>query len=112
MKHFRRSEFACKCGCGMDTVDYELAGILEDLREHFGLPVYITSGNRCFRHNVAVDGRQKSKHLISQAADVVVKNTNPIYVYAYLANRYPLKHGIGSYGDFTHIDIRPDKARW
>ncbi|EAS4214514.1 serine/threonine protein kinase, partial [Salmonella enterica] len=23
-KYFKRSEFACKCGCGQDTVDAEL----------------------------------------------------------------------------------------
>lgn len=112
MKNFRRSEFACKCGCGKDTVDFELAEVLEDLREHFGLPVTIVSGNRCFRHNENVGGAQKSRHLESKAADVAVRNTLPIYVYSYLAGRYILKFGVGSYDTFTHIDVRAEKARW
>ena len=50
-KYFKRSEFACKCGCGFDTVDYELVKVLEYIREHFDRPLQINSGCRCATHN-------------------------------------------------------------
>ena len=48
--NFSRSEFACKCGCGFNSVDVALLDALEQVREKFG-PVSITSGNRCPKHN-------------------------------------------------------------
>ena len=60
-KYFKRAEFACKCGCGMDTVDYELVNILDKVREHFGTPVVINSACRCEAHNASVGGAANSK---------------------------------------------------
>ena len=54
--YFRRSEFACKCGCGKDTVDYTLLNILTELRFFFGRPLHVNSGNRCEVHNASVGG--------------------------------------------------------
>jgi hypothetical protein len=31
-ENFARSEFRCKCGCGLDTVDTELLRLLENIR--------------------------------------------------------------------------------
>jgi len=112
-KYFKRSEFACKCGCGFDTVDVELFAVLKDLRQHFDRPVIITSACRCVIHNKNVGGGINSQHLRGRAADVVVKGTSPDVVHAYLAGKYPNKYGIGQYKDFTHIDTRTTgPARW
>ena len=59
-KHFKREEFACKCGCGQDTVDHSLIEILERVREFFGKPITITSGNRCTTHNKKIGGASGS----------------------------------------------------
>ena len=111
-KHFSRSEFACRCGCGFDTVDVETIKVLDDLREAFGEAVYISSGCRCYSHNKSVGGTEKSQHLRGRAADVIVNNVNPVTVYAYLDSTYKEIYGIGRYNDFTHIDTRSEKARW
>jgi len=112
MKYFKRSEFACRCGCGFDTVDYELAEILDDLREHFGQPVIVTSGCRCTKHNKNVGGAKNSKHLTGRGADIKVSGIKPLYVYNYLDNKYKDKYGIGLYKSWIHIDSRSKKARW
>ncbi len=109
--HFQRSEFACKCGCGMDTVDAELLEILEDVRFHFNSPVVITSANRCNSHNDRIKGSKNSQHLRSRAADIVVNDIHPDDVYAYLDLKYP-HCGLGCYDTFTHVDSRGTKARW
>ena len=112
MKHFKRREFACQCGCGLDVVDFELATILDDVRTHFMQPVSVTSGCRCAEHNKSIGGASTSKHITGKAADIQVKGIKPLYVYNYIANKYPDTYGIGLYKSWIHIDSREQKARW
>jgi uncharacterized protein YcbK (DUF882 family) len=109
-KYFKRSEFACKCGCGFDTVDYELVKMLEYIREHFDRKLRINSCCRCTSHNLAVGGRSGSQHLRGRAADIVVDGIVPTLV-AELAEQMEVG-GLGEYNTFTHIDTRAGKARW
>lgn len=111
-KYFQRKEFACKCGCGQDTVDAELLKILEDVRKHFGKPIIINSGNRCPSHNKKVGGAANSIHMTGKAADIVVKGVSPDIVHLYLDRKYPNQYGLGKYKTFTHIDSRSTKSRW
>jgi uncharacterized protein YcbK (DUF882 family) len=111
-EHFKRSEFACKCGCGFDTVDYELLVVLEDVREWANNIVHINSGCRCEQCNAYIGGSSGSQHMEPRAGDIVVRGRTPREVYEYLDERYPNKYGIGSYETFTHIDTRVNKARW
>ena len=111
-KHFSRSEFACHCGCGADTVDYKLITVLEDLRLHFGVPIIVTCGHRCEEHNRAVGGRIVSQHLIGRAADIVMDDFTPAAICRYLDEHYSSTFGIGNYEDFAHIDTRKHRSRW
>ena len=45
-------------------------------------------------------------------ADIVVKDVSPDDVYEFLDLHQPNKYGVGKYKLFTHIDVRPNKARW
>lgn len=110
--HFSRSEFACKCGCGFDTVDARTLELLEDVRQHFGTPITITSGCRCRAYNQRVGGSPNSQHLLGRGADIQVRNVTPAEVAGYLERVYPGKYGIGRYQTFTHIDSRGSAARW
>lgn len=109
---FKRSEFACKCGCGKNTIDYELLLVLEELRIHFNKPVQINSGNRCAKHNKKIGGSPNSQHLKSKAVDIILKDIYPDDVYEYLIDLYPNHYGIGKYAWGVHIDVRENKARW
>ena len=46
--------------------------VLEPLRQHFGIPVVISSGYRCPALNKAVGGVPNSQHLTGEAADIVM----------------------------------------
>ena len=51
--NFKISEFHCKgpsCGCTETLHDTSLSAYLQLIRNHFGKPVYITSGYRCSTH--------------------------------------------------------------
>ena len=112
MKYFKREEFACKCGCGQDTVDYELIEVLDRLREWAGAPVTVTSGNRCPEHNKKIGGASTSQHTRGRAADIVVKGKEPFQVYRRLEEWYPYQYGIGHYDGWVHIVTRVGRARW
>ena len=111
-KYFNRSEFACKCGCGFATVDVELIEVLQTLRYKFNQPVTITSACRCDEHNKKVGGSYGSKHKQGIAADIVVEQVSASDVYRYLDSMYGDRFGLGKYDEFTHIDVRQNKARW
>lgn len=108
--YFSRSEFACKCGCGFDTVDAGLLSALDAIRAHFDRPVRVTSGCRCDAHNRAVGGSEGSQHKLGRAADIVVDSVPPELV-AELADQMGLG-GVGRYSHFTHIDTRAGVSRW
>ncbi len=110
--NFSRWEFACKCGCGFDTVDYELLTLLQDFRRHFGRRIVIYSGVRCSSYNALVGGATDSQHLVGKAADFHIEGIIPEMVYNYLNDRFPNKYGIGLYEWGIHFDVRSDKARW
>ena len=141
-EHFSRHEFSCKCGCGFDTVDYELLMNLEELADRFmekepdahRVAIHINSGNRCREHDRKIKIKQaqkagrpfiekksKSQHLVGRAADFRME-----YVFENGRRKIPdddiadlleliyvARHGIGRYSGRTHYDTRTNgPARW
>lgn len=114
-RNFSRWEFACFCGCGFDTVDYELVVALQELRDYYNQEVDITpkGGCRCPRLNNLAGGAENSLHLYGRAADFSVAGVRPQEVQAYLTLKYPGRFGLGRYSTFTHLDTRTTgPARW
>jgi len=110
-EYFSRKEFACKCGCGFDTVDAELLTVLIDLRKWAECEVIVTSGCRCYQHNLDVGGRPNSYHKLAKAADIVVEYMSSLEVWDYLCDKYPGKYGIQAHDGWVHVDVRPDEWR-
>ena len=74
IKYFNKSEFTCKCGCGLNNIQLEVVKIADEVREHFGSPAIVTSGTRCEKRNKEVGGVSNSRHLKGKAIDMYVKN--------------------------------------
>ena len=84
---------------------------MESVRVELGnRPITITSGWRDYISNREAGGAPRSYHLIGQACDFVVKGMTPKEVQAALAPTW--KGGLGYGATFTHLDIRPTKARF
>ena len=122
-KNFNREEFDCKCGCEMpSSVFYEVELLAEELqviRDHFKAPIQINSAYRCTSHNRSIGGVKNSQHILGKASDIVVKGftsdevANELEVMLQDDCLFPFHlGGIGKYNTFTHVDTRPDKARW
>ena len=114
--NFIVGEFLCHCGCGKALVDEKLPELLQQIRDHFGKPLIITSPYRCDKHNKAVGGAAGSRHTKGQAADFYIPGVAPAEIAKY-AESIGIK-GIGLYekadcgDDFVHIDTREKKSFW
>lgn len=110
--NFKAKEMDCKCSsCSTTPIDEDLIKGLQKVRDHFGLPLNITSGYRCPSHNAAVGGAKASYHMKGQAADVYINGVTPKEIAQY-AESTGLFKGIGRYGSFVHLDTRPNKYFW
>lgn len=76
IKYFKKDEFICKCGCGLNNIDLKLVKILDEIREYFGKPCIITSGCRCTTYNKKVGGIANSKHVQGKACDIWISGVS------------------------------------
>lgn len=60
-------EFKCPCqspSCNAPILPHRLLGLyLDRAREMLGLPIVVTSGNRCRTHNTLIGGTEPSEHV-------------------------------------------------
>ena len=112
--HFNITEFHCKgtsCGCKETLHDPALSAYLQRIRDHFGKPLYITSGYRCPKHNAGTaNASTTSRHTKGQAADFTISGVKPAEIAKFAESIGIL--GIGLYDNFVHIDTREKKSFW
>lgn len=114
-KNFKVREFACNDGSDKILIDLELVAILQNIRDHFGAPITITSAYRNPTYNAQIGGASNSYHTKGMAADISVSGVSPNEVAKY-AETIGVR-GIGRYstsydGYFVHVDTRPSKSYW
>lgn len=115
-EHFRRSEFACKCGCGFDDIDPKLVAICERVRQAVGVPVRVNSGCRCEKYNAKVKGAAKdSQHTKGKAADLSC-SIGAMALYdtiqaLYAAGELPGLEYCLRYPTFVHVDIGKPRSQ-
>lgn len=117
--NFTVREFRCRDGSDPVFVDSELVRVLQNIRDHFGEPVVITSAYRTAAHNKAVGGAAYSQHCYGRAADIRVAGVTVERLAAYAEKLLPDTGGIGRYPvrsgrptGWVHVDVRPNKSRW
>lgn len=114
VEHFRKAEFACKCGCGYDDVDPKLVNMLEVIRDFINVPIAINSGCRCEAHNKKSNGVPNSQHVLGTAADIRTELKPKVLFQKIkdLYSAYKIKD-LGYcqlYPTFVHVDVREKKA--
>ena len=111
-KNFKLNEIKCKCGgkyCnGYPTgFSYELLNQLQNIRNHFGKAVIITSALRCEKHNSNVGGVKNSKHTQGKAVDFYVKGISYKTLKSYVNNLPYNNYTYNVSGSVMHHDINP-----
>lgn len=93
-----------------------LAEQLQQLRNHFGKSVAITSGYRSPSHNLKIGGAKDSFHVRGMAADIQIQGVSPKLVYnaieLLIKSGKMIEGGLGLYDSWVHYDFRGKKIRW
>lgn len=106
-----RDKFKCRCGCGLDLVDYSIYRTYIDILYLLKKTLIIHSGCRCLLYNKKVGGKEDSYHLKGQALDFHLSDIPNKTIYYELDKRYKNKFGIFLYDWGIHIDIREKEGR-
>ena len=109
IRYFTRAEFRCPCGkCGGFPVEPEetLVRLADQVRDHFGAPVIVSSGVRCQTHNDELPGSAKnSYHVKGKAMDFCVLGVSGAELLAYV-KQLPVHYAYQINGsDFVHMDV-------
>ena len=90
LEEFERSDTAKRLGIDNHVPQFAVnrlrtlcEKVLQPVRDHFGVPIIITSGYRCPALNNAVGGAPSSQHMKGEAADFKIKvdNTKGVKLY-------------------------------
>jgi len=90
-KYLSQKEIDCKCAnstCTLTLVGSSSMKSFHNLREEWGMPLYITSGFRCQIHNQFVGGLDKSFHKLGLALDIKPKSDDELDLLQELASIY------------------------
>lgn len=119
-EHLKRSEVACKCGCGFADLTQDTADLFERIRELCckcegkDVPIVINSGCRCEQHNKSAGGATHSQHLLGRALDLHCPHGITMDEFHGVCLACNPNGGVGFYRNqgFIHVDTRGWKARW
>lgn len=112
-ENFSKREFACKCGCGLDSVQPTFVNRLQTAKDYLktkgqDYPLVIKSGLRCEAHNKAVGGEANSSHMTGWAADIACAGNVDRY-FLHLALMMGGFTRIGVDKQYLHVDCDPAK---
>lgn len=111
------SEFSCQCkhtDCIEQKVDIELIKKLQSIRDWISLPLKVTSGYRCAKHQEDLrkagveTATSVSQHELGKAADIKCTSLTTGEL-AQKAEKF--FDAIGVSNSFVHVDMRSDKKR-
>jgi len=110
IKHFRKEEFACKCG-GKYCKGYpvqpqlKLIRVADAIREKAGVEATVTSGIRCKQHNANSGGVANSRHLSGKAMDFRIKGWSSTKLLAEVKKYPEIRYAYAIDDRHVHMDI-------
>jgi uncharacterized protein YcbK (DUF882 family) len=107
-------DYSCKCGCGLNNIDKEIAAAHELIDAMYGEKTKLTSGCRCPKHNANSGGKQNSSHLKGKAIDLKPEKPTVFNLcrLAYQIGRAGVRRvGFNDKSLFFHIDNDRDKVQ-
>ena len=109
LKEATKSNTATRLGIKNEPEQWEInnlraiaENIFQPVRDHFGVPIGVSSGYRCKELNKAIGGSKYSQHMIGEAldidADIYGKLTNA-EIFNYIKNNLEWDQMIWEFGD-------------
>jgi len=71
MNFFKKEEFSCKDGCGVNNCSADSLMMIDEARRYAGIPFKINRAASCKKHNKRVGGSDTSSHI----ADEIIEST-------------------------------------
>lgn len=106
VRHFTKSEFTCKCGCGLNNINHRLVLICDDIRERVGVPFDISSGCRCKKKNDSLPGAApNSRHLYGRAVDFRLRGKTAAQTLAIVKADKRVAYCYAIDNEYVHMDI-------
>lgn len=104
-KNFSKKEMSCPC-CNRADMSLGFMMKLQKVRDIVDVPLTITSGYRCAKHNKSVGGAPSSYHLLGQAADIAIKGDKQLRYKIVKAAMEVGMGGIECSSKHIHMDSR------
>lgn len=109
-KYFQRKEFLCPCKhCNGFPVEPHpvLVALLNRARDHFDLPIHLTSAVRCAWQNEHVGGIKNSKHRQGKAADCSLdfNSDNDLKLKKWFMQQPEVSYTYTGFGA-VHVDVK------
>ncbi len=104
--NFSPAEIACR-GTSKLLVNEPALDKLQALRERLGKPLIVRSAYRSPKHNRAVGGADRSKHMNGAAFDIAMSNHDPVAFEAAARDVGFLGFGFYPRSGFMHVDLGP-----
>lgn len=113
IKYWSPDELKCRCGeyhtpyCDGFPVqpNRTLLEVVDDIREHFGVPAYRSSGIRCRQHNIDEGGAEKSRHCDGKALDFYVSGHSAAEVLAVAQRDSRVRYAYAINSQYVHVDV-------
>lgn len=102
----------------IDNLTNIAINILQPIRDHFKVPVIVTSGYRSKAYNEAIGGSENSQHMRGEAVDIDLGNKNG-EVFWWIINNLQFDQAIWEFGtpppngnpDWIHISLKKANNR-
>ena len=104
LKHFKKEEFDCRCGCGLNNMDDGFLLCLDEARGNAQIPFRINCGCRCEKHNKEVGGVKDSAHTKGLAVDISVSNDKSRFIIVSALLDLGFERVL-LYPTFIHVDL-------
>ena len=121
LEEFERSDTAKRLGIDNHVPQFAIARlrtlcekVLQPVRDHFGVPIIITSGYRCPDLNDAVKGATSSQHMKGEAADFYI-NAPPLTlqdIYLWMVDNLSFDQLIWEVRPLRQAQGRPTNSKW
>lgn len=105
---FKKSEFDCKCGCGLNLTQPSFLDRLYKARKLANVAFSLSSATRCPKHNKNEGGEDDSSHLTGWAVDIACSDSRKrfLIVSALISVGFTR---IGISAKFIHVDSDSSK---
>lgn len=111
IKYFKKEEFECKCGCGLNNINDDLVLALEKARGNSNFPFKINSACRCEKHNKKSGGVKDSAHTKGLAVDISIRDDSVRFIIVSALLNVGFKRVL-LYDTFIHVDVDLTKPQF